>query len=286
MTEVQYGRGTIEIPNVVNGGVLPVVTSTVAVLNQVRSYQTALFKEHAKTLLIAKDKFADDKPDAWTLYGLPMTTERVLELVTEAADYMDRVVPTPPPTGFFVRGMPSTAQTLLTNLVTPGEMVEMATRLVLVLSEFLSTKQPSMNQTNTFHALYRMSASKHRLENDGLYVAITVSEKKLAQGRSGIDHNVTLFRYNDADVDLSLVGTIFTDKKPPESYDSVNGYTTQLMNDTQNYTYLCRVRHGAELNPNEREGPNRVSALVSYMMTPLMNDLDRFLAQDPSVGRK
>ena len=222
-------------------------------------------KEIAETLDLSKMRGAFP----FSIAGVPITTERALELAATVPAELGNLKQDEVSDGFLGIGAdtPTQGRVRLGRLLAPSEAVEIGSHLLELIVTVFTASKPSKGDSKVYHGLWELRAATHHEPSRSLYLGATITEKMRTNGLSTVVHSLELFRSEYRD-DFE---TVLDEGRYPED---VQGAMLELQ-EASAYEHVANTGAEAELDSQTPEDAARAARLLAYMAEPFLREINR-----------
>ena len=222
-------------------------------------------KQIAETLDLSKMRGAFP----FTIRGVPVTTERALELAATIPAELGNLRQDEVAGGFLGIGAdtPTQARVRLGRLLAPSEALEIGAKLLELITTVFTASKPNKGDSKVYHGLWELRAATHHEPSRSLYLGATITEKMRTNGLSTLVHSLELFR-SEYREDFE---SVLEEGRYPED---VQGTMLDLQ-DVSAYEHVANTGAEAELDSQTPEDSARASRLLFYMADPFLREINR-----------
>lgn len=246
-----------------------VTAETLDTLLGLHSCQAVAVRSHAKEIAETLDLTKMRGAFPFAIAGVPVTTERALELAATIPAELGRLRQQEVSDGFLGIGAetPNKARVQLGQLLAPTEAVELGSHLLELIVTVFTASKPSKGDSKVYHGLWELRSATHHEPSRSLYLGATITEKMRTNGLSTVVHSLELFRSEYRD-DFE---SVLEEGRYPED---VQG-TMYDLQEASAYEHVANTGAEAELDSQTPEDTARAARLLAYMADPFLREINR-----------
>ena len=275
----------VTVPDALTRKTNQVVESSMDALIGIADCQAVAVKEQAREILQGANEdepWKDPVAYPWDLRELPISNERAVQLIAAKPAVLVELKQAPEGRTFLGFGgvrQPGIARQKLGQVLSTAEAMEAGTRVLMILSKWLSESPPSTNRSRTHTALWRLTSGYHHFRVEGeptsYFLSATLKESVKQNGHAQLNHELEILRLDETqlydDFSSNLFGTIYDPEEVPADDDVV----VLAKDERYGYKFIGSSGHLVNLSPDERAGADRAAIMLTYMMEPLLRVVNR-----------